>query len=53
MPLIKVSTNVAKNQLPDDFMPNFARKLATILGKQPGRMSWKLETDQAMSLLVI
>ena len=53
MPIVKVSTNLARNQLPEAFMQNFTRKLANILEKHPGRMTWKLETDQLMSLLVI
>ena len=53
MPIVKVSTNFSVNQLPKNFMQNFGQELANILGKPPGRISWKLETDQAMSLLVI
>ena len=34
-------------------MQNFGQELANILGKPSGRISWRLETDQAMSLLVI
>ena len=52
MPIVKVSTNLANNQFPDGFMQPFIYELANILGKPPGRMSWKLETDQQMSLLV-
>ena len=52
MPIVKVSTNMGINQLPENFMQHFTHKLATVLGKPPGRMTWKLETDQPMSLLV-
>ena len=52
MPIVKVSTNYGVNQLPENFMQDFAKQLADILGKPHGRMSWKLETDQFMSLLV-
>ena len=52
MPIVKVSTNFGANQLPENFMPEFAKQLADILGKPHGRMNWKLETDQSMSLLV-
>ena len=52
MPIVKVSTNFGINQLPENFMQEFAKKLADILGKPHGRMTWKLETDQSMSLLV-
>jgi len=51
MPIVKVSTNFGANQLPENFMPEFAKQLADILGKPHGRMNWKLETDQSMSLL--
>ena len=52
MPIVKVSTNFGANHLPENFMPEFAKQLADILGKPHGRMNWKLETDQSMSLLV-
>ena len=52
MPIVKVSTNFGVNQLPENFMQEFTKHLADILGKPHGRMTWKLETDQAMSLLV-
>ena len=53
MPVVTVSTNLSKNGLPENFMQGFTRELANILGKDPSRMTWKLETDQLMSLLVM
>ena len=51
MPFVKVMTNLARNQLPVRFVPNFCFKLAEILDKDPKKINWILETDKFMSLV--
>jgi hypothetical protein len=51
MPFVKVVTNLARNQLPAKFLPNFCQKLAQVLDKDPNKINWILETDKCMSLV--
>ena len=53
MPFVKVITNLARNQLPAKFLPNFCFKLAEILDKDPAKINWILETDKYMSMVRI
>ena len=49
MPIVKVFTNLARNQLPVDFMPKFNGFLAAALSKDPKLFKWTLDTDKLMS----
>ena len=51
MPFVKVVTNLARNQLPAKFLPNFCFKLAEVLDKDPNKINWILETDKLMSIV--
>ena len=51
MPFLRVVTNLARNQLPKDFMPKFSGHLATVLKKDPKAMKWFLETNKAMAMV--
>ena len=51
MPFVKVATNLARNQLPKQFMPRFNKKLAVILNKDEKVFKWQLETDKYMAVV--
>ena len=53
MPFVKVVTNLARNQLPAKFLPNFCHKLAEVLDKDPNKINWILETDKLMSIVSV
>lgn len=51
MPFLRVATNLARNQLPKDFMPKFSGHLAQVLKKDPKAMKWFLETNKPMAIV--
>ena len=51
MPFVKVATNLARNQLPKQFMPRFNKQLAVILNKDEKVFKWQLETDKYMAVV--
>ena len=48
MPFITVLTNMSRSRLPANFMPTLTNKVAEVLGKEPARCNWVLETDKCM-----
>ena len=51
MPIVKVFTNLSRNQLPADLMPRFCTHLAGILNKDPKAFKWSLDTDKTMAMV--
>jgi len=49
MPIVRIATNLARNQLPQNFMSEFANYMAPVLNKRVDKMTCILETDKEMS----
>ena len=53
MPIVRIATNLARNQLPQNFMSEFANYMAPVLNKRVDKMTCILETDKEMSFKVL
>ncbi|XP_068217682.1 MIF-like protein mif-2 [Palaemon carinicauda] len=49
MPLVKVQTNMARDNIPKDFHDRMTKLLAEVMDKPEERISITLETDKAMT----
>ena len=52
MPIVRIATTLARNQLPAMFMKDFAHHMAPVLNKSVDKMTCILETDKEMSFKV-
>ena len=53
MSIVRIATNLARNQLPQNFMSEFANYMAPVLNKRVDKMTCILETDKEMSFKVL
>ena len=52
MPIVRIATTLARNQLPAMFIKDFAHHMAPVLNKSVDKMTCILETDKEMSFKV-